>query len=1512
MTSDIPPLPDDSTPLVEKSDLVNQTSHGPTLNQVASYLLSQTLEELYPNLNIDPDQAMVATLQWRQVDNQIEERPTRFESLTHALIRQGFNSTTANYIEGEHFLTLEPNAKNPIHLAVSIEEIASTLNDYAPLLFVEFQARQLEFWNQKGHKIARWQELSDSLRKALNVRQVKGWDADECAMAREISMAPDKATRNTVNRDFSAIQASLIDIDTVDNEVDSHLLIGGALVLKATYRKRELIVMYTIERAYESFESMEQLGDSLPTRLEEQLAGRALKWRLYEPDGNVFDHMAWALVSTQLDAIDSLRLLEAPTNEMLEPDVEHGSPEHVRIQQLAAAIPDWLRNASDSDIQDYSRYVTALGKLYRQPEYKTVKDQIPSITQYAQYKMSETIIADPHAVGAADLVLDELRIKITNSFTAGDFTLPDPRNQYIETLADFALQNEAPYMASLFFKNAEQVPDWLTPEFLTTVAARVNVGEVYPKQIKRKLIDDPVESRRQENFYSDQLRLLLPLMTLECKVKQEAGIDEHGYRFVRELLAPRSETAQPIAIYPLTMTPQHRLISSSDTIANMFIISPRNPESGPCLLYRPMLDPPLMQFPSRQNLLYALHQPGELRDSVLAWLPDKTLSFEYAQYVFPVGLPSPWLVAEQIVDPLLRVDSVGRVVFRCEEITGNILSTLFKSNAQAIVDLADRQSQSNAERRWHLLKDSSWALFSVTSNFLSGAVGTAVWVWQTINEIQQALDARDRNDSLIEWTSIADILLALGIILSHHAVMRRKTALGKLQPARLSIDEEPKPPTVPVTITLDPAPVVAELPQNHHSSVEMAGGVPRRTTSALGTYLDTLKVSAPDLADKELTMVNEAPPHLYQLDNKIYAQVGERWFNVMLDDDAQVILIDPKDVTRTGPLLAHNQKGQWFVDIRLRLRGGGPKNRLKNMKAAKEQRKHELENALDSFKTQEPAKARELTRARTDMLTVSGDAYDRMLRVYAEKLEVMIDGYEQALKQLREWRTLGGTTGYTYDLLRLSTELQKHLSLWFIAKKYQYVQATSTFTQASRPDTVITRQTYIDNIRQATDLSHAMVEKLELSQTALQGMHEAGRPGIAEAIKISKLLPSFSALELKANEIGMAQELCMQEQAGPTMSLARNAIGSILVSAAQAAHQVADLMSVAADNASPQKRIEDLGRLVESFADADQRIQELPDTYPDLFNQPKLEHLRSVIDEFAQLAHTQLQALLPESEELITQGPAEPARPGPSRPPIKVNKTRPRNRANSEAAQATEEPLKAIMPRVRVQTTPVPKDTDIIEAGLEQTLDVHNFIERTRKDAVRPRRIPADMQDLFNQQALKLEESATNIDLALIRIKDAQNTSLPVSTLSLELREAAIKVRAAGISTRASLYKERKPTQSSFKWMHENEQIRITRNEQGRIRTKQLGDYFQEYLVLDKTSNDHELWVAHFHYETVKSPGDKPATAHLKIADSYLKTLTPERQQELTTFEPIDGVLRKIEDPALRKLFLDLEPQANP
>lgn len=1499
----------ENEPLEEKNHLVSQIGHSPLLSEVAAPLLRKMLKEHYTDLDIDPDKAMVGSPQWQVNDGQVESGPTRYESLTHALVRHGLYGTTADYIEGEDFLTLEPQVDNPVQLSVGIEDIANTLNEAAALLFVELQDHQLHSWNQEKHGRPRWHAFSDSLRKAVKVKQVKGWDADECAMAREVATAPDKATREPANADFSNIQACLIDIDIVEKEGPQHLLIAGALVIKGTWRDRQLLVMYTIDRGYESFSSLEQLGNSLPERLDPPIVA-SLEWRLFEPDGNVFDHMAWALISAQ---IDSIGLLGRAEDVVQTPEPERGLDafEQARYKQLDAAIPDWLRNASPKDIDDYRRYITGLGKLYRNPEHRIARAEIPPISQYAHQAMRSAIIADERALGAAALPWDELRIRVTNSFTVDNFTLPNPLDQYTETLSEFALENDEPYLATLSFKSGVQVPAWLTTRFLSLIAAQVDVGSAYPRLIKNKLIDDSVISRRQANLYREQLRWLLPLKALEGKIKQEAGIDERGYQYICRWLDPAGDSVDPIAVYPLAMTPQHRLIKSSDTVTNMFIISPKNLNKGPCLLYRPMQDRPLMQFPSRQNLLYALHQPGELRDSILAWLPDKTLSFEYSQYVFPVGLPSPWAIAEQLVNPLLRADQFGRVMLASEAIVGDVLSALFKSNAQALVDLADRQSQSNAERRWTLLKDSSWALFGAVTNFLSGVVGSAVWAWQVIEQIQQTLDAHERGNTFVQWKSETDILLALGILLSHHAVMRRKALSSKPR----SIQEpstEIAAPSLATTVSLDTNTLVGDLPSTHGSQVETGGAVPRLTPTALATYLDTLEATPPDLIVDKPQGPDEAPRQLHRVAQKTYAKVGKRWFNVNVDAEGLVQILDPGNPQKQGPSLASDHDGRWVLDLRLRLKGGGPKNRLKTLRAAKELRRQELKKQLDLFQRKkvgeedeegiEQQKKNEIIKAQTEMTKATGEAREGLADVYVEKLDAMIEAYQEALEQLKEWHELGGGPNYIHDALRMHTELQKHISIWFLLKKHEYAQVVSVLRSTTGLDGS-SRGTYLKQVQQVTDLSHAMVEKIKRSEAALDAMQALGRPGIEQAVAIRKLTPSFTEWEIKVNEIGVAQELCLEDQTSELMTQARYDVGNLVVRGAEAAHRVTQLLKKTPEE-SPQKQVEELSQLIETLADVDQQFQDLPALYPGLLKQPQLDHLRTLLEAFSTNAQTLRAPLLEEAQPLPTRASAGPSKSGAQRPTGKVRKTRPRQPSGSQAQPMLDEAIGLITLTDRPRPSPAPDDSDIISNGLSLNQDAPAFIARTLRDAHRPSRIPADMQDIFDQQAVRLEQSAASVEQVLARSRE-----FPVASLVSELRAAAAQMRESGKSVRASLYKLRKPTQSTLRWMHENDQINI-RRDKGRIRTKQLGDYFQEYRILDKTNNDQELWVAHFHYESLRSPRENPTTAHLKVSDTYLMTLLDEQRKTLTTVEPVDGVLRKINDWDLRKLFFDLEPPA--
>jgi hypothetical protein len=1501
--------------LLKKSLVVHQTSQGPTVNEVAAQMLRKALKTQFPEQDIDPDHTMIGTPRWRFVDGTLVAMTTHFESLTQALVRQFFTSTHANFLEGEHFLTLDPHARSVVHMDLSIETIADLLNDYTPLLFVAFEERQLAFWNNTGKHAPRWQELSGALRKTLDVQIVPGWDAGQCRLARAVSLHPDKQDRLKHDPSLSTLKVSLIDIDFVDTKGDTrHLLLGGAAVITGHPEQLERVMMYTVEDGYESFDSLELLGASLPARIQMPSAAKSLKWRLFEPEGNFFDHMAWALIATQLDtlaAITSAGVTDNPQAGVEPPALPAHTTEKEKTTLIGLddAIPDWLIGASAADLDQYSRSVSALGKLYKQADKKLF--QIQPIDTFAQKRMRDAILVDKPS--ASELPLDTLEIAITNSFESGGLTLPNPLDTHTENLGEYALQNAAPYQASIRFNPPQTVPDWLDVAYLTQTASKVDIGKVYPQLIKEKLIDDAQQAPLQEHFYISQLRALLPLIALECKIRRRGGIDELGYHYVREWLNPTPAHPQPVVIRPLTFV--HSGNTDGATVTNMFIIGPREPRARPCLLYRPLEEHPLLQFASPQNLLYALHQPGALRDSVLAWLPDSASSFKYAQYTFPIGLPSPWLGAQLLSEPWTSVSWAGPVKLSAKELSGDIFKTLFKTHAQAMAELADRQAQSNAERRWALLRDSGWALFNVAANFLSGPAGAAVWVWQSINEVEQAEDAHKRGDKLTEWSSTGDLLLTLGILLAHHAAVRRKTGSRQTERGVDSVPVAPVgTPVKPATpaVTLLPTPLTGELPSSHYSSLEANGSVPHRSATALAEFLQSLTVPAIDLKAATLETLVRDTASLYRLDGKTYAAVGEHWYRVTENDDEQIQIVYPNTPSKTGPLLTHNKRGQWVVDTRLRLRGGAGgqslRSQLKAQRREKEQEKNQLAALLATFKLQETTGEEALKKAHVEMFGATGAALESATQRYLVQVETLIGEYEKALKNLQQWRLKGGSEGYFDDLRLMTTKLHKNLSVWFLLKRNNYAKLTQQLAGNTLIETNAALQTHIKGVKEVFALSQDMISRLQLSQTSLKPLDALGSAGMVSAQRLRDLLPAFNEWDLKSNEIGMSHELCLRGTDDTHANPARETVGLLIIEAATATHRQAAMIKSLNSHEDVASRIEILSRLIDVYADTDQRLEDLSGEYPDNVASTELKRVRGLIGEFRQLAQEQLSLLLPENASIHTPEPPKPAVAGPSRSTVKVTKSRPRDPVPTKTSTPEETALEQMLPVMsRPTANQVLEDIDTIANALTLNENVEGFIAKTRKDAFKPNRIPADMQDLFDQHARHLEQTAINVDQVMARMRAAGGTPLPVGTLSSELNDAATGLRAQGVSIRASLLKERQPRQAYLQWLLVNDQVRIIRNDQGRIRTRKRQDYFQEYQILDKTDRDRPLWLAHFHYDSLGAPVESFTAAHLKIADKRLEQFTAERRQALTTLAPIDYVLRRITDPAL---FFNLEPQA--
>jgi hypothetical protein len=631
----------------------------------------------------------------------------------------------------------------------------------------------------------------------------------------------------------------------------------------------------------------------------------------------------------------------------------------------------------------------------------------------------------------------------------------------------------------------------------------------------------------------------------------------------------------------------------------------------------------------------------------------------------------------------------------------------------------------------------------------------------------------------------------------------------------------------------------------------------------------------------------------------------------MENDDQQVQIVYPDTPSKTGPLLVHNKQGQWFVDTRLRLRGGAGgqslQSQLKAQRKEKAQQLKQLTTALQTFKRQEAAGAAKLEEAHKAMQGATGPALEQATERYLTQVETLVGEYDQALKNLQQWRLKGGSAGYYDDLQSMTTHLQRNLSLWFLLKRNTYAKLTRQLAGNTAIESNAVLQTHIQGVREVLALSQDMITRLQLSQTSLIPLEAIGSAGITKAQRLRQLLPAFNEWDLKSNEIGMSHEMCLRGTDNAHTNPARDTVGTLIIEAATATHLQAAMIRTPNSNEAAAVRIASLSRLIDVYADTNQRLEDLPGEYPADVEPAELERVRGLIGEFRQMAQEQLSLLLPESASIAPPETPKPAVAGPSRPTGKVTKSRPRDPVPAKASTSEEPALDQMRPAAP-HTAPVQTldDIDTIANALTLNEDVGDFIARTRKDAFKPNRIPADMQDLFDLQARRLEQVAINVDQATARMRATGGTPLPVGNLSLELNEAATRLRAQGVTTRASLLKERQPRQAYLQWMLENGQVRIDRNEQGRIRTKQRRDYFQEYRILDISNKDQPLWLAHFHYDSLDAPPERFTAAHLKIADSHLQTFTGERRQALTTLAPIDYVLRRISDSTL---FLNLEPE---
>ncbi len=1483
-------MPDTASPSAD--NILTQLVTGPSIREVAATALGPALNALYPPLKIDPTLATVVTPTWVETGGDVVSGSNLYESLTDVLVRIGLSGSTVTLIDGEHFLTLQPGVDPPAQLPVNITAIGSLINTLASQLFIAYQQQQLDYWNQEtSASTPRWHQLSQALQDIWNLDEATDWDADQKAMARAVFTHPDRATRR--QHDKYLTKACLIDTECTANAVTEHLRVLDIAVFVGTLDTRTLVLTHSIAEGFKHYDSVAALGAALFAHPGSSSTGQTLQWRLYEPEGNFFHHQACALIALEAEAIGAFNSFQNAAPASLSPQISAAAKSFTEFEALPSSrfnkvqglLAGWLNNALSADLTRYSRHLMDLAQLREQDAGKTFDEGIAALPEFALQTLREQMIKDHPA--AAGLNLEDVQISITSVVVLGAVVIPGKTQTVTLSLIELALQNLIAVPLgnkTVQYKNGDPVPVWMTPAYLENLVTQVDIGAVYPALIKRKLLDDSQETVRRQALYTRHLRTQLPLQALQHKMRGEAGIDERGYQYVNAALqqnaAERRVNGQEIVIRPLAFIAGNRADSKVDEVANMFVIGPKSADQGPCLLYRPLLVPSLTQYPNEANLLYAIKHEKSLRQSVLAWLADD-VRFNYSQYVFCGELPSVWTLTQLLVDPTSALGKMGAVSLSAAALDDVSLAPLFKANANAMMTLADRQSVSNAQARWATLKHGAWMLFNVALPFLGRTAGVAGWIWQIMDDLQAITEAKENEDSESAWSALTDLLLTLGMVLAHRAASRHKPVTRLIE----KVEPPVTPPIKPAhKITVTRLPDLDQPPHTHETSLHAVATLP---PVALGTLLDELEIAEP----KGMAVASSAPgphQHLSSLNGKWYAKVGQRWFEVTLNDNHDVQITDSRlSPTRGGPLLVKNAKGEWFIDTRLRLRGGGKERQ--RLEQQNKERLAELKQQMIAFEGQTKSRETELKEA--EKKAQAPTATDNHRRLYLEMLDAQMSFISANIEQMKAFNAREAIPNYRKAMIsRLDFQLSL-LEKWFNHQRpvfdNQMRLSLDLLDTQRTEDTQTARQTY----QLTSDLTAGYIEKIEFAQSRFEQLNLLGKEAVEVIRDVKSNMPPFDLQDLKLFQITLGQELCLDTSVAATHE-ARPALETVVENAALAIQASLDLAGDD-DVLRLPERIEGLSDLVEQLAITDQRIIDLPGEFPGQFLQSPLDLMRQRIDAFQKNTVKHLASLLRERQALEPQ-------PGPSRLPVvpakRIIKTRYNGtvvgqlRADSAADGSElidvtstltgkvistfhEKTPGVWVERVAAKAVPsvvIPPDLDASIVQGQALLDgLETFIRRTDAHSKGPRRIPVEIEEMFHQQAHRLQEVAKAIDEALISSNAIDGGPGSAVTLAKQLNDAAIRLYSQGRTTRISMTKLQPPTAERVQWLQSEGQVDIVKNPGRRLLKNRKKDYLEEYEVRDHTSKN-VLWYAHFHYSEPASPAQTFTAAHLKTVQQRL------------------------------------------
>lgn len=1490
----------------------------PTFGEVVAQLLHSTLA-LQPDaasgpLSLPPDSLALGDSLWER--NQAE--PTfagyRVWPVVQAVMERYLTNAPINLSAQSSFLTQQVGAEYPRHLRTNMQSVAQALDLAGALLIDTYCERLVGYWNRlddSGESL--WQWLASHLRKvateAVRTSSIQDLAQDDRA---PLLAALDT---DTASEDASPAHAHVQVLP--GTEPVPRLLISAGGAVPFWY-------VYDVTTGFKRFNELNGLIAFLGHSPSQPNAAQGFQ-------GDVYETWASAILDRHLGhqraRAEQLRALKANwrTLDRVMNAFTAGwaldSSQHLRrIEVLHKHLPTWLTCASATDRLRYTLGLQQVFIAQRKEDLRPVLVDLPTPQEYARERLA-ALAALEHPEAPLSSVDDV----VVHIFTREDDDLLSiagggghiALKESSMSLVDLSLLNTGGRPKGWMHVSARTgtvLPAWLDDDAAIELVKAVNVGKTYLTLIHDSLLVGEQGAERRHTFKA-MTTAQVPLMALELKLRNEKGFDERGLALVHDAFLPGSALPGP-ALSQLALRAGDDI--PPDLIAGMFLLADPH-VSDALVLYAPLSREPLRQFKDLTQLMGAVMSEPALQKFVLAWLSD-TAQVRYRNG----GLQSPrWLRFGQGDEfaPAPRVTPARAVSVPT---SGNAVDAIYDGIAQALLLAADRQTVSDWESFWMSAREIGWVLFNQTLPLLSGPVANAAWLIQLGRVLDEQFNATapgEAGEPLNTEELLLDVMLALANEAAFRTVLHTPAEAGSLTP------HEPHEPH-------------AIQPSALPSVVDTHWATPHAVlTPQLQARLEPWRVTAP--ASQAVVAPTGPLKGLVQDAGQWLAHVEGRWFKVA-PGDGEAVVLDPATGDANGPRLRRDEAGRWRLDLRLRLRGGGPKRRLEQQRAVNQQRRERARACLlEIERVYRSEQARGLEGERQVNAALKAHDFATASTVRKQEMARIETAHANTHRLCLEYETIGSELALPEHAKELSVALsaEANMSGYCLALNrdmlLDLLNSDSELLPALRGDGHMTAS----QVHAWFRLLHQYINLAEVGITWRKRLDDSlarlAKVPVAGQRYLDKIMPKMATFRtmIEYRTLSLYTQLSLLEEpmiGDETMRQSVHESMKPLVLALQT-HKSLTLNPAVAEGATSEV----LDGVIHAYQAAEDTVEWLRQTLPPSYIGTGMGTLSSSIGTLREEAEAWLGQLI-KAQAQSTPAPAVASSSVRASSGQRMIRTRHRGalvaRVKPAASGSSEEVAEVVSPlgdaviaRFKQDTAqgdwveqPVPRIPASATASgpvrLEQLAeDGDRMLENGQRQLGQAPRlakathIPVEIEELMLHTAQGLREHAGQIEDALTRLNE---TDLAVEgTHSAEVKAKALRTMATqlkneGRRLRIQLTKTGLPTAARVRYLVEQNEASIERiGERTALKGKgKRKDIVQEYVV--KAKDGVPLWYAHFHYATMDSAEEGYLAAHLKTVSQRFVGLGTQMAQAATNADVVKIYRSAIDRETARSLFL--------